>query len=771
MSNRNFHLLTSIFCCCLFCFGPQAWATQEHYSGESSGTSIQGTTFLVKDGKIGHPLWDDIQQTLSVKNMILFEMDEDDPGIVPVSGVYQVDLSIEVWYAGQVNNPNPSATLTKSLSFDYDINSENPSEFRDIYPLTNVYQMRITVNAVLLPSGITGPPPSLRVYGELIVDRIYNFNCNQTVSINTPPNTGVAQDYLVEWTPIATADEYDLEWTFYDALSVVGSDIQSGGGEPDDDYDWLFKQNATRITTDQNQYKINLIYPAGYLFFRLRAVHYTATGGREYSQWSSLLPGDDQLITNFPHKIEVLWHDPNYNWQSQIIYAEEGKNVPSVNYFDGSLRQRQAVTLSNTDNTTIIQQSIYDHQGRPAVNVLPAPSNVPHIAYNPSFVLSATGNYTKDNFDLGDCSESPDPMSTLTGASRYYSSSNPKAGIGFNKYIPDAEQYPFTVTEYTPDQSGRIKAQGGVGPTHKLGGGHDTKYYYGKPAQEELDRLFGNEVGYASHYLKNAVVDPNGQVSVSYIDAHGRTIATALAGDVPQNVSQVSDPGAQFRGNTKQDRELTIDLLNNIRSTYEISSSYTLLVTTAGVEHAFTYNLDADFYQPSCVDPSICYDCIYDLSISISDNCNSEIYSVILPNYTIGTPLSFDLLCNVPPQGIAQTFPLNNLEIGEYKITKKLSINQEALSYYANHFISQANCIPDIGDLVTQMTNEVDLSGCEISCETCLTELGDEAAFVAQIRDAILAADGGVFTAADELAVKEQFAQMVLACNGPLCAK
>jgi hypothetical protein len=56
-------------------------------------------------------------------------------------------------------------------------------------------------------------------------------------------------------------------------------------------------------------------------------------------------------------------------------------------------------------------------------------------------------------------------------------------------------------------------------------------YFYLQPDQEELNRLFGYKVGDFKRYKKNIVVDPNKQVSVSYLDPQGRTIATALAGD------------------------------------------------------------------------------------------------------------------------------------------------------------------------------------------------------------------------------------------------
>src|SRR5690606_10743368 len=109
-------------------------------------------------------------------------------------------------------------------------------------------------------------------------------------------------------------------------------------------------------------------------------------------------------------------------------------------------------------------------------------------------------------------------------------------GSLYTRYVPHAGGYPFAVTQFTADNTGRIRRQGGVGPAYQPGEGHDTRYFYGKPSQLELDRLFGSEAGEASHYLKNMVVDANGQISVSYVDAHGRTIATALAGKSPDSL-------------------------------------------------------------------------------------------------------------------------------------------------------------------------------------------------------------------------------------------
>jgi len=189
--------------------------------------------------------------------------------------------------------------------------------------------------------------------------------------------------------------------------------------------------------------------------------------------------------------------------------------------------------------------------GRPAASILPAPVNDNKLKYYPSLNKNQAGNpysHTDISNAAGvNCNISANGLNTSSGAAQYYSPNN--AFIGdpnyyFTKYVPDSRGtdgfgYPLTLTEYTPDNTGRIRRQGGIGPDFQIGSGHETNYFYGKPLQSELDRLFGMEVGNASHYLKNMIVDPNGQVSVSYVDAGGKTIATALAGKAPGNLDEL----------------------------------------------------------------------------------------------------------------------------------------------------------------------------------------------------------------------------------------
>src|SRR5205085_5453668 len=97
--------------------------------------------------------------------------------------------------------------------------------------------------------------------------------------------------------------------------------------------------------------------------------------------------------------------------------------------------------------------------------------------------------------------------------------------------------------------------------------------YYGTPDQSDLDALFGTEVGDATHYQKNMVRDPNGQYSVSYVDMHGRTVATSLAGPVPDSLQ-----GLDSYRYTAQTENL-LSATNNIINGTSIEYSKSILMT------------------------------------------------------------------------------------------------------------------------------------------------------------------------------------------------
>jgi len=252
--------------------------------------------------------------------------------------------------------------------------------------------------------------------------------------------------------------------------------------------------------------------------------------------------------------------------------------------------------------------------------------------------------YTNHDFDWdteGNCIAAAAGMSTASGASRYYSSASP-AENNWQDYVPDADEHPFVQVEYTPDNTGRIRRQSGVGSDYTIDGEHATEYYYLQPDQTELDRLFGYHVGNAQHYKKNLVVDANGQVSISYIDPQGRVIATALAGDNETGTDATkTNLSSLDEHNTGNHTSVTRDLLNKspgqlYDDELDNNHRYSTGLQGAAVDgllfnrqytsiddqtHEFEYSVTTSTFSDDCMAEGVSYPFVYDLNIDIKDDC------------------------------------------------------------------------------------------------------------------------------------------------------
>ncbi|MBK7856993.1 MAG: hypothetical protein IPJ79_20755 [Bacteroidetes bacterium] len=388
---------------------------------------------------------------------------------------------------------------------------------------------------------------NVMVEGKIESNRVYNFNpaptCNIT-SINSVDldcdASSNPDEYEVVWSCSNTSlvEEYQLEWTWTNNYPIPGQPFLTAANVS---YNFA---NCSRVTVGRltNSYKVSNIYESGFLVFRVRAV------GRDMNNPTTIVNGNWNLTNSSGYVANATnsWvlvpeHENNINWQVSTTFAEEGKKKEVVSYFDGSFKNRQAVTKTNTDNDAVVGQSIYDTYGRPAISVLPTPvvgptiCTTPDNTFNPikyyrNFNRNGNGSptqYNSSNFDLdgmGPCLSTVQPMNTNSGASKYYSSNNPEKDRQ-QSFVPEANGYPFSQVEYTPDNTGRIRRQGSVGENYQLEQNKKyTEYYYGQPNQIQLDRLFGSEVGDATHYKKNVIIDPNGQASVTYLNMEGKLL-------------------------------------------------------------------------------------------------------------------------------------------------------------------------------------------------------------------------------------------------------
>ncbi|HKO81986.1 MAG TPA: hypothetical protein VJU78_16380, partial [Chitinophagaceae bacterium] len=703
------------------------FATDEKYKSlpmeGSSGQIRKDSVRTVADTVFFNPVWNaTVLNTYSVQNVITFKINEYANRVLPDS--FKVKLKFTIDFT---NNLNQVITKIDSLTIDY--NKLKSYTNKSVYLQTGYYKSVLKILDVIPIYGDSSVfLPSLMVENEIWINRDYQFNCSNNAirTVNKDISSVAADGELkVFWTKERTADEYDLEWSYIDS-TAVGNYYYSGTSNFDPAK--IFDDNASRVSIKREDYKIPLLYDnGGILFFRVRSVQVKPNSQRIEANWSS-----DYIAQNGLGRFDFEGHERNLNWQATTTYAEEGKRKSVVQYFDGSLKGRQTVTKDNSTNTTVVAETFYDFQGRPVIQVLPSPTLSSIIKFTPDFNPAINGaEYDKERYDYeltnpnDYCARGAEALGIQSGASKYYSVNNPEKTDGFNKFIPDANAFPFTETVYTQDNTGRIIKQSGVGLDFKIGSGHETKYYYGSADQEELDALFGTEVGNATHYFKNMVRDANGQFSVSYVDMRGRTIATALAGDNPSSLDKLSSN--VLRTITKK----LIDSTNNqVRGTL-IESSKALLVPKSG-SHRFIYSLAPDSIRiATCASTNICYDCMYDLEITITDDCNNSFNNgnpvrIVRSNVKLNPA---DTLCN-PFTAFPQMDTTLILAEGSYLVTKRLTISKPAMDYYRDSIFLAKNTCKKLEDFIEEEKQILRQQlQCEPECQSCMTSLGSWESF------------------------------------------
>ncbi len=677
-----------------------------------------------------------------VINYVKVAINHQHPTLVAVAYKYNFNLRID-WR----DNNKTLFTTFQTLNVEYDPTAGIAYKDYSVYNFSNAHEVKVTI--VTITDATTGvpiaaPQQNIQVSYGINIERYWNFSSLSTTCVNRVANDlnadGEMDELALSWLPIAGAEEYELEWIYVDDYTngTVSSTTPASAIEYD------FKYNSTRIFTKNLTYKVNLIFERGYVVFRIRGV------GRKLTSVSTIINGDwsvpdagvnlTTLTCGSGTYYYCTGHRAVFNWQYSSTFAEEGKRKEIISYFDGSLRSRQTVTKANTIDTPIVGEVFYDFQGRKALEAMPVPTQSPALTYYPDFNKNLSLiKYSREDFDKDQvgspCQVTTGGMSNTSGSSRYYSTSNVNSAY-HQTYLPDAQNFPFNQVEYTPDNTGRVRKQGGVGPNLQLGTGKESKYYYGRPMQEELDRLFGAEVGYDRHYKKNVVIDPNGQVSISYLDQEEHVIATALSGNTPVNVSSLASQATASANlnidlfSKKSDGSSLLNALNIDQTSLIFNTQY--LVSTPGLTHNFDYNLVPETFNDACLQPYICFDCVYDLELQIRDECGVLVYTNTV---RVGS-LTLDNACGaieyVPSGNAPAPFSIPNMPVGNYQISKVLTVNKAAFDYYLAQYLDVANntCFKSYETILAE--EEAALAGikCDEDCSECLESLGTADHFV-----------------------------------------
>ena len=652
----------------------------------------------------------------SIKNVVALRVIEETNKFIP--GDFSATAVVKIEYGHspidiyQVDSTSLIVNYTKSSGNKY-------NAIKYIY-FDNAEFTRITVVRVDAPTTVNSVSFDTRqvllLTNSLMATRYYKLADNKKpVLTYTNPAGGSVPDALpVSWVyPAHTDNNYtQLEWAWVE--NDLSNSYVNGGIF---DTALLFKNGATRIDlaggATAGSYNIPLLYAGiGKLFIRVRGVNIMPSGSRSDGPWSGV------------QSFAFNGHSDSLNWQVSTTYAEEGKRKTVIQYYDGSLRSRQTVTKDNTTNTTVVAETLYDGQGRAAVQILPAPGINNIIAYTKNlnkFNNQPDNTNPIDYFDFTTPSlgkYATTPLNETTGTARYYSNLNSELNnTSYNKNIPSANGFAYAVTRYTPDATGRIMMQSGVGDSLQMGSGHATRYYYGSAAQEELDALFGTEVGNYTHYFKNMVQDANGQMSVSYVDMHGRTIATSLAGQAPSSMQPLAiTDTSQYKNQVGKimTRNL-LDKSSNILKGNSIESVNTILVPFKTL-YSFNYQLSRQTLQlPTCSGGTVSYNCKFDLQISISDESGDT--TPIVYNYPGIDTINFQNSVVLSP--------------GSYSVRKTLTINKDSLTKFMQQYdtISVGLCqtqqfLTDSIAALDSTTTGCGLTAPVLTCKTCLDSIG-----------------------------------------------
>lgn len=599
------------------------------------------------------------------------------------------------------------------------------------YKAQGAEYIKATITSVTIPASWGAVAISLEASVSTESFDFLDFHAITAVNLIHQANLTSAGNLKVMWTPLTGAEGYELEWTYVSDQGAVRKDTLLPGAIEVDRF--LFRNNSSRVDVTGNSYEIPLMYERGYILYRLRASGKRLANGvvvNNLTEWTAP-DGFYGRVSEFPSPNIYLYQgmEKNLNWQSSLTFAEEGKHKAVLAYHDGSMRNRQALTRINTDERSVVGETFYDYNGKPVIQVLPVPVTSNSLTYYPNFnLIEGQTQLRKEDYSVmsqgSGCVAISPVLSTGSGASNYYSPQNNFTGSPTNNTgseminrdnVPNANKKPYTQTKYKGDNTGKIAAQSGVGDALQLNTGHETKYLYGTPQQEELTRLFGSQVGYNVHYKKDLTVDPNGQVSVTYKNLGDKVVATTLVGTPPNNLNPLDgaatkEINSDLLGANSSANPISKDgLSKNYLSTFSVPSDN---------KYSFDYSAILQSYDLSCINSTapfhLSLDGVVDLSIQLIDGCGSVVF-VQQQSTAAG---------NI---GASQTMTVAKHEVplkqGEYTLTKQLSINQPKLEqYWEDYLDSPNNCLKDSNDFINEEKAKLDLIGCDLTCEKCKVE-------------------------------------------------
>ncbi len=727
---------------------------QESYVNRLEGNSfVVNGTYSTYDSHYWDMLntanWHTLFTNQKVSNYVRLGVRSDFVQTASFTATVQVQIDYQTWSSSGLYTPG---STTQTLTVIHDVNGNTTISDLNTYIFSNAHFVKVKI---LSMSGSSFYNKEY-IYLEtgINVERYYAFN-NQT-AITSAISTVASNDLQITWNVVPGAEFYELEYVHVNKYTLT-----NGVYIPANQLNYNFYLNSTRVDVTNTYYKLPKIFDKGYFLYRIRAVGKKGSNfsERDNGVWNVIESGTVAgLISSYPNNYLDIntEYDAQMNWSHQVRFSEGSKRMETVLFSDGIGKGRQQVGLNQENGQVVVSNFYYDELGRLAINSLPTPVSNDYLRHFKDFNRANLTDpdeglypsYKSKYFNAlaTGCPPTSIGFAPTSGSGRYYSTSNTNQD-GSNKMTPDAETFPFSRITYLNDLTERISRVSSAGTNVRMGSGKETKFVYESPLQEELNKLFGVEVGDKDNYQKVTTIDPNGQVFIRYLDMSGRVIASYLEGECPANVNPLDDNVIVL------DSYQILSLGGPQTSDYTLPSAqvdFTKFIASAG-DYTFEYGFTPSQYQSACLPSGICFDCVYDLEIEILDECSNVVYehTALIPGG------EFDLLCNGGGfDDLSITLPLTQQT---YRIKKKLTVNQASIDEYWCLYLENNTCLEPLSSFFnTAYVNEP-----FENCEPVVPEENDSVGPCDNFKDAMLSdlrpggqyakyiLTGGVYTAPD----------------------
>ena len=576
------------------------------------------------------------------------------------SGYYKTKVIITAIY--DYNSGSPiTANINDTLKWNFNVESSILTQRYDKQNAgTTYYGTGTSLQTTLVPH------PS-----ENYLNVFFNFSGGDTSQIQlTPVN-------------------YELEWTYIDDYQRDPSTGSvSHAGPSSLSYD--FTNNCTRVWLNENHYRIPLVYPNGYIVYRMRMVRPDSTQYRYpvYSDWCYSMSNSGTVSSVnsacMYHIADAYMHD-SLNWQYTISFAEGGKYKHVLGFYDGLLKNRESITRFNSNpNQLIVTRNIYDFEGQPSIKTLPAPVPSSNFSFLHNVDLNSATNlpYKAGDFDTGfsicpaDVRVSPLASNALGNV--YYSPMNPDT-FGVQRFVADAQGYPFVQTIFSPGYTSRVDKQGGAGPRLQIADSNIISNYYAGSEQMPLNRIFGLNIGWNNFYQKTVTRDPNMQLSMSVKSYEGKLMATSMIGrggsPVDHAIDAIGVPDSVYYHEDILDHVPQV-IVGNDRTAFR--NFYNEAEGNADLQYVFSFS-------PYQVCPSQYLSVKAHYNYQLTDQCGDTLYaedSTIGVTGVVSSPLTF-------------TGSTHTVHLGEadYSVHKDLYLNDEDIQAALDSFFAGPNCL------------------------------------------------------------------------------